>query len=102
MLETGFTVVTSRNFSDHSTLGEEVRLLRELGDCSGGAGGESTRSFLLVHVSAVKDANKTFQEEVINLAAFMLLVSMKGSRHRKSREILFSHDLNKNFLVPLI
>lgn len=102
MLERDFTVVTSRNFSGPSTLGEEARLLRELGNRSGGAGGESPHPVVLAHASAVKDANETFQEEVINLATFMWLVSMKGNRHQKSREILFSHNLNTSLLVPLI
>lgn len=100
-LERGFKVLTSRNFSSPSTLGEEVRLLRELGDCSGGAGGESPHPVFLAHLSAVKDAKETFQEVVINLAALMWLVSVKGNRHQKSRAILFSHDLNNSFLVPL-
>lgn len=77
-------------------------LLRELGDCSGGAGGESPHPVFLAHPSAVKDAKETFQEEVVNWAALMWLVSMKGNRHQKSRPILFSHDLSKNLLVSLI
>lgn len=79
-----------------------MRLLRELGDCSGGAGGQSPHPIFLAHPSAVKDAKETLQEEVINLTALMWLVSMKGNRHQKNRAILFCHDLNNNLLVPLI
>lgn len=69
---------------------------------SGGVSGESLHAVVLAHPSAVKDAKEEFQEDVTNLAALMWLVSIKGNRHQKTRAILFSHDLNKNLLAPLI
>jgi len=42
-------VVTFRNLSGPSTLGEEVRLLRKPDDCSAEAGGESPTPVVLAH-----------------------------------------------------